>query len=214
MAHSGKVSEEVQRILQDIMQRYPTSEAIPEIEEFLLTAPILQQMHAIRKTIEENHKTEEYERYQRGELITPEALEGTPSQGTPEKGMTSYEGDSGGAGSSGDGRPRVKVLKVIKIEVEDDEEKDRSLGSILTAIVTVLMTVAMQWLFGRCQRRNQPLTEQQPTIEDEKAKKCSNLWMKQKSFKQEPQVRPKNKVKKQKNKKVNKKDRNTHHKKP
>ena len=120
LAQSGKVSDEVERILQDIIQRYPTSEAIPEIEEFLLTAPILQQMHAIRKTIEENHKTEEYERYQRGELIKPEVLEGTPSQGTPEKGMTSYEGDSGGAGSSGDGRPRVKTLKVIKIEVEDD----------------------------------------------------------------------------------------------
>ena len=79
------------------MQRYPTSEAIPEIEEFLPTAPILQQMHAIRRTIEENHKTEEYERHQRGELIKLESLEVTTSQGTPEKGMTSYEEDSGGA---------------------------------------------------------------------------------------------------------------------
>jgi hypothetical protein len=167
LARSGQVSKEIESILQDIMQRHPDLEVNGEIEEFLQTAPILQQMSVIRKTIEENHKTEEYERYQRGELIKPEVLEGTPSQGTPERGMTSYEGDSGGAGSSNDGRPRVKTLKVIKIEVEDDEEKGRSLGSILPAIVTVLMTVAMQWLFGRCQRRNQPLTEQQPTIEDE-----------------------------------------------
>ena len=61
-----------------------------------------------------------------------------------------------------------KTLKVIKIEVEDNEdEKEKGLGSILTAIVTVLMTVAMQWLLGKCNRRNQPLTTPQQTIEDE-----------------------------------------------
>jgi hypothetical protein len=167
LAQSGQVSETIERILQDIRRRYPDSEVIPEIEEFLLTAPILQQMYVIRKTIEENHKVEEYERYKRGELVKLEEFAGIPSQGTPERGMTSYEGDSGGASSSGDGRPRVKTLKVTKIEVEDDEEKEKGLGSILTAIVTVRMTVAMQWLFGKCNKRNPPLTTPQQTIEEE-----------------------------------------------
>ena len=104
-------------MLHDIMQRYPDSEAIPQIEEFLHQAPILQQMFVIRRTIEENHQQEEYERYLRGDLVKPTQTE-APAQGISERGLTSYEGDSGGAGSSNDGRPQFKSLKVIKIEVE------------------------------------------------------------------------------------------------
>ena len=119
LARNGLVTEEVKRILQDIMQRYPDLEVNKDIEEFLQTAPILQQMYVIRKTIEQDHKAEEYERYKRGELVKPEDL----AKRTPDSGMTSYEGDSGGAASSGEVRPMFKTLKVIKIEVEDNEDE-------------------------------------------------------------------------------------------
>ena len=53
---------------------------------------------------------------------------------------------------------------MIKIIVEEETE-EKSLGSALIAIATVILTIAMQWLFGRCQRRNQPITEEAQILE-------------------------------------------------
>ena len=71
-----------------------------------------------------------------------------------DEGLTSFQGDHAGSSSSNDPRPSIKVLKVIKIEVEDEGEENKVQKFIMTMLKAVTLSVVIQWLFGKCSKRN------------------------------------------------------------
>ena len=56
--------------------------------------------------------------------------------------------DTPGARGSQDPAPRVKTIKVIKVEMEQQEADFEKIG--LTVLLAMALSVAAQWLFGKC----------------------------------------------------------------
>ena len=82
------------------------------------------------------------ERFERGEIRAARYADYDRGQG-------SIEGDTPGSTSSNDPMPRIKVMRVIKIEVEEDEEDNEIQRFIVTMIAAISLSIAIQWLFGK-----------------------------------------------------------------
>ena len=67
--------------------------------------------------------------------------------------MTSYQGDIPGS-SSNDPKPRINVIRVIKVEVEDDSEEKTLKSLLITLLIAVTLSLIGQWMFGKCTKRN------------------------------------------------------------
>jgi len=136
LAETGRVREELKRGIQTISQQHEETDATKQIAQFLETLPYLEKMNEIRKEIEESHKGEIQERFDKGELRSISA------KLRPE-GLASYEEDDQGATSSTEPIPSIKAFKVIKVELEEDEPEGGTKVTI-AMIVTVILTLVTQ----------------------------------------------------------------------
>jgi hypothetical protein len=59
----------------------------------------------------------------------------------------------------------IKTLKVIKIEVEEEENKEKKFTSAMFG--AVILTLATQWPFGMCERRNHTIATPEVQREDQ-----------------------------------------------
>ena len=74
--------------------------------------------------------------------------------------LADYE-DTPGARGSNDPlpNPSVKVMRAIKVEVDEDEEENKVQRFIMTMLAAISLSILTQWLFGKCSRRNKPMKE-------------------------------------------------------
>jgi hypothetical protein len=155
LSNYGRVTEELKGLLHRMKEECPESETKAQIEEFLVTTPLIERMNELRKKMTEDQAEALRDRLERGE-IKKEGFALTT------EGLISHEGDHPGATSSTDPQPKVSIrtLKVIKIEINEEEESKEPKFAMMM-IMTVIVTIAVQWLLGLC-RRHHPIT----TIEE------------------------------------------------
>ena len=86
-------------------------------------------------------------------------------RGEIRQGLGSYEDDVPGASSSTD-RPRIKAIKVIKVELEQKDEGDEVKKFRVTLAAALSLSLAAQGLFGKCAKRNKVQKIEEPEADD------------------------------------------------
>ena len=61
----------------------------------------------------------------------------------------------------------IRVIRVLKVEIEDDSEEDKTQRFITTLLAAITLIVIVQWLFGKCARRNRVQSTPSETPQEE-----------------------------------------------
>jgi hypothetical protein len=150
LTRDGDVSEDLYGILFSFKDEPQFNEDQEEIKRILESVPIIRRMTKVRNEIAQRQDQLNTERYNRGELFKATDLLGQDYYKRGEE-----------AGSSSTDIPRIRVIKILKIEIQDDSEEGQSQRFITTLLTAVTLSVIGQWLFGRRNRRNR--TQSTPT---------------------------------------------------
>ena len=131
-----------------------------EVEELLEIIPIVESMTQIRYKIEQRKREQLENRFNKGEIVNV-GMFGNEDERSYQTGETL-------GSSSNDARPRINVIRVIKVEVEDDIEENKKHRFIMTIFKAITLSVIIQWLFGKCTKRNraQSTPSQRPEEEE------------------------------------------------
>ena len=126
------------------------------IKLLLESAPMIAKIAQIRNEIRQRQDEDLNQRHQAGEIITVQRF------GDPQEGYRT--GEQPGR-SSNDMTPTIRVIKVLKVEIEDNTEEERTQKFIMTMLTAVTISMIMQWLFGKCKRRNKAQSTPDPQLQ-------------------------------------------------
>ena len=146
LSATGKVTEELKAWLQALTEEAPNSETKEEAVDFLEVLPDIERINYLKSLTEESHQEEIMKQFQDGVLRIPDYMKSSEErtmQETP---------NSGGTSSSKD-HAQVKSIRIkaAKHETQEEEIDIEKVG--LSVMLAMSICVAVQWLFGNCQKR-------------------------------------------------------------
>ena len=150
-----QLTDEMKSVLAHLIEESPESETKEEALEFLFNLPTLERINQLKWLVSEEHQANIEKDFQKG-VIRNDIFEKDYKY---RRDTFQETKDTPGATSSKNPAAKVKTIKVIKVEMEQQEANYEKIG--LSVLLVMALSVAVQWLFGKCtkcQKRNQTPT--------------------------------------------------------
>ena len=137
----------LRKALMTLAQRtddYPEKE---QVEEVLQGIKLQEQIDELRRQNEARRAEELY-------LLAKRELEASAGQRTQED--EAQEGPGEARGSNDQQRPNIRAIKVVKVNVEEEEDFKESIKRfVITAVASLIIQMTLPWIYNRCRKRNQ-----------------------------------------------------------
>jgi len=129
------------------------------IKLFLESTPMIIKIAQIRSEIRQRQEESLNQRHRTGEITEVVRF----GDNLPENYRTGEEPGR----SSKDIEPTIRVIKVLKVEIEDNSEEERTQKFIMTMLTAITLSVIVQWLFGKRKRRNKVQSTPDPPPQEQ-----------------------------------------------
>ena len=154
LSEKGKVTDEMKIYLQATIEGVGDSETKEEAIDFLEILPNIERINHLKFLTSESHQEEIIKQFEEGVLRVEDFSKGTTNESEGVRETPNMPG----ASSSKD-HASIKAIKIIKVEMEQNEEVDvEKIG--LTVLLAMALSVAVQWLFGKCPRRKHQVDQE------------------------------------------------------